>query len=551
MTIAIPGRREIDADTVRLYHERGWWRERTFLDDFDEQVARRADQAAIVAYRTGAPLPVTLTYGQLDTLSRRFAGALLELGVAPGEAVSLQLPNGWEFPALALGILRAGAVVNPLVPIFRHRELSFILGRTESRIVVVPRLFRGFDHGALAAQLVRELPALTHAFVVGGEPPDGARSFEAHFLERRWEDDRSLAGALAARRPRADQLVEIQFTSGTTGEPKGVLHDFNTIYSGGRALRDALGFTEHDTCFMASTLAHQTGFLYGLLQPLSMGMKVVYQDVWNAAEMIAIVDAEQVAFTVSATPFVLDMIAAQREAGRSLASFKYFICGGAPIPPHVVAEAQEVLDAELIAVWGMTENAVVTTTRPGQPVEVVSSSDGTPVDWMEIRVVDDDLVERPVGETGRLQVRGPSQALGYFHRPDVYAEATTPDGWFDTGDLAWRREDGGIRISGRRKDLVIRGGENIPVVEVEAVLYTHPKVREVAVIGLPDERLGERACAVVAPEGEPPTLAELTAHLAEQGAAKQYWPERLELVDEMPKTPSGKIQKFQLRQRFG
>jgi cyclohexanecarboxylate-CoA ligase len=302
---------------------------------------------------------------------------------------------------------------------------------------------------------------------------------------------------------------------------------------------------------MASTLAHQTGFSSGLLQPLGMGMKVVYQDLWDAPAMLEVVDAEGVSWTVGATAFAMDMIAAQRAKPASLATFRFFICGGAPIPPRVVREAREVLGAELIAVWGMTENMIVTTTRPGDPAELVGDSDGIPVEWMEVRVVDDAGAEVPVEGVGHLQVRGPSQSLGYFHRPDLYAAASTDDGWFDTGDLARRRPDGGIRIAGRTKDLVIRGGENIPVVEIENVLYTYPGMLDVAVVGVPDDRLGERACAVVVTEGPPPSLADLTAFLDANGVAKQFWPERLEVVAEMPKTPSGKIQKFQLRSLVG
>jgi cyclohexanecarboxylate-CoA ligase len=319
-----------------------------------------------------------------------------------------------------------------------------------------------------------------------------------------------------------------------------------------------LGLGAGDVAFMASTLAHQTGFLYGVIVPMSMGMTVVFQDVWDPAEFIRICDRERVTYTVGATPFVLDAVAAQRDIGASLETLRYFGCGGAPIPPHLVAASQEVLGAELIAVWGMTENGIVTCTRPGDPVEVVSDSDGIAVGWMEIRVVSPDGVELPPGEVGHLQVRGASQTLGYFQRPDLYEDALRPADddrgpWFDTGDLARRRpEDGGIRIAGRAKDLVIRGGENVPVVEVEAVLYNHPKVFEVAVIGVPDERLGERACAVVAPAdpADPPTLAELVAECERAGMARQFWPERIEICKEMPKTPSGKIQKFVLREQL-
>jgi len=227
------------------------------------------------------------------------------------------------------------------------------------------------------------------------------------------------------------------------------------------------------------------------------------------------------------------------------------VCGGAPIPPKAVEDAREVLGLELIAVWGMTENLIVTTTRPGDPVELVSDSDGIPVDWMEIRILGEDGQPVAVGEAGDLHVRGPSQALGYYKRPDLYAAANPDDDWFDTGDVARLRADGGIRIVGRTKDLIIRGGENVPVAEVEDLLLRHPAVADVAVVAVPDERLGERGCAVVLPDGAAPTLTELTAYLDEQGMAKQFWPERLELVDEMPRTASGKIQKYVLRERFG
>ena len=546
------GRRIGDPAEETRWLAEGSWPSTTVVDDFLATAARAPDRPAVVAYRTGVPVPTTLTYGQLAGLVDRFAAALLELGVGRGDVVSMQLPNGWEFPALTLATLRVGAIVNPLVPIFRGRELRFILERTKAKVLVVPSTFRGFDHGALAAELVAELPGLEAAFVVGGEPPAGTRSFEEFFVAERREDDPTLAGRLAALAPAPDDLMEIQFTSGTTGEPKGVLHDHRTVWASGRAARGQLGVTADDPVFMASTLAHQTGFLFGLTGPLGIGTKVVYQDLWDADAAIRIIDVERVAWTVSATPFVVDLIAAQRARPGSLRSFRYFVCGGAPIPPHVVTDAAEALDAELVAVWGMTENGVVTMTLPGSPPEVVSASDGVPMPWMHLRVVDDDDREVAVGVTGRLQVRGPNQALGYFRRPDLTAASFTADGWFETGDLAWRRNDGGIRISGRSKDLVIRGGENVPVVEIEALLYTHPKVRELAVIGVPDDRLGERACAVVVPAdpADPPTLVELVAALDAAGTAKQFWPERLEVVDELPRTPSGKIQKFVLRERF-
>lgn len=548
-----PGRRVIAAETIDQYYQEGYWRHETLLDDFLARAAETPDATAIVSYRSGHAEPTRHSYGELELLSRRCAAALLDLGVQVGDAVSIQLPNTWQFPALVYGILRVGAVVNPLVPIFRQRELAFILGRTGSRILVVPDRFNGHDHATMAFGLQAEVDDLTHVVVVasqdsGQAPANEGLDFEEFFVGREWEADQGLEQELAARRPSADDLVEIQFTSGTTGEPKGVLHSHNTVRSGGRSIDEIYGLTAEDVCFMASTLAHQTGFGYGMLKPLSMGMAVVYQDVWDVDQLLDAIESEGIVWTVSATAFAMDMVAAQRRRVRNLDSFRYFICGGAPIPPVVVEDAAEVLGAELIAVWGMTENMITTTTRPGDPVELVSDSDGTPVDWMEIRVIGDDGNPVGPGGVGDLQSRGPSQALGYFHRDDLYAAASRADDWFDTGDVARLRQDGGIRIVGRTKDLVIRGGENVPVAEVEDLLLRLPSITEVAVIGLPDPRLGERACAVVTSTDPTLTLPTLTAHLEQAGMAKQFWPERLVLMDDMPHTPSGKVQKFKLRQ---
>ena len=552
-----------DPAAVARFRAEGWWRDRTYLDDFDDAVAAAPDKVAVVSHRQGrSGLPSVLSYGQFGRLVDRIAGGLVALGVEPGQVVAVQLPNDWTFAAVMLAAARVGAAVNPLVPIFRQRELRFMLAATKAPVCIVPDTFRGFDHGAMLEELAAELPDLEHPFVLGGpaewpEPTPGSRvrSFERYFLDRRWEDEIDRA-ELRKRSVGPDDVAEIQFTSGTTGEPKGVVHTPNTIWAAARAFPEIVGLDSADNVLMASTLAHQTGFLIGVILPLSNGMKVVYQDVWDVDEFCRLVDDERVTFTAGATPFLMDAAAACQARGRRFETLRTFLCAGAPIPPHLVAAAGDVIGCELVAAWGMTENGAVTLTRPGDPPEVVADSDGTPVPWMETRVVDDDGKTVAVDGVGRLQVRGASQAAGYYRRPDVYRATLheADDGgpaWFDTGDLARRRADGGIRIAGRSKDLVIRGGENVPVVEVESVLYRHPKVREVAVIGYPDDRLGERACAVIVAEGpDAPALAELTAWLGEHGMAKQFWPERLELVEEMPKTPSGKIQKFALRQQL-
>jgi cyclohexanecarboxylate-CoA ligase len=244
----------------------------------------------------------------------------------------------------------------------------------------------------------------------------------------------------------------------------------------------------------------------------------------------------------------MDMVAAQKLAPRALSSLRVFVCGGAPIPPHAAVAMQEVLGVDLVSLWGMTEIGICSIHRLGAPLEILAASDGMPVRHMELRIVDEDLRPVPDGQEGRLQARGPSIILGYRDQPALTRDAETPDGWFETGDLGLRTPEGGIRITGRSKDIIVRGGQNVPVVEVENVLVQHERVREIAVVAYPDERLGERGCAVVVPDGEPPTLDDLKACLDRAGVARQFWPERLEITDGMPRTPSGKIKKYVLRQ---
>ena len=519
----------------------------TLWESFAGHAGRRPDKVAIVSHRAASGGKVVVSYGELARLADRFAGALVELGVARGEVVSFQLPNWWEVAALHLACVRIGAVANPIITILRRREVGFILDRVASRICVVPGEFRGFDHAAMLDGLRAELPALEHVFVCGDD-------FEPFFCDTPWED-KHPPDELDRHRPEPGDPAQIMFTSGTTGEPKGVVHSHETMDVGLRAVSEPLGLGGDDVVLMFSPLGHQTGYLYGMCMPLKYGMKLVLQDAWDPATMLRLVGEEAVTWTMGTTTFVLDACAAAASHPEAdLSSLRYFTCGGAPIPPKAVTEARARLGTQLVAVWGMTEVGVCTITRPDDPDEVVCSSDGTPADWVELRIVDAGGRDVPAGGEGRLLVRTSSQHLTYHSRSDLYAEGFPEGidaGWFDTGDLARWAGGGAIRITGRSKDLIIRGGENIPVAEVEAGLITHPLVHEVAVVAYPDERLGEKACAVVVPAGaEAPTLDGLRAHLEVLGMAKPFWPERLVVKEALPKTASGKTQKFALREEL-
>jgi cyclohexanecarboxylate-CoA ligase len=427
------------------------------------------------------------------------------------------------------------------MPILRQRELEFMLNHAGSKVMVTPALFRDFDYGAMIAGMREALPHLRHAYVVGGAGDTGfERLYEAPV-------DKARAEALfSARRPAPDDVIQILYTSGTTGEPKGVTHTSNTLLSNLVPYIDSLHLTGDDKVLMASPLAHQTGFLYGVMMPFLLGCPVVLQDVWNRKVAGDLFEQEGPTFTMASTPFLADLTEEAETRPEAFAPLRIFLSAGAPIPRVLVRRATENLGATIASGWGMTENGAVTVTRPEDAPEKVFETDGRCLPGMEIRTVD--AADKPVaaGEEGRLQVRGCSNFVGYLKRPDL--DNIDAEGWFDTGDLARIDSEGYVRITGRAKDIIIRGGENVPVVEIEGLIYKHPDVADVAIVAMPDERLGERACAfVTAKPGASLTLSQIAEFLLSQRVSKTYLPERLEVVEALPRTPSGKIQKFKLR----
>ncbi|MEQ9661826.1 MAG: AMP-binding protein [Parasphingopyxis sp.] len=528
------------------YRREEWWRDVTHLDDFLEQVERVPDKTAIVSWCKDGDTQI-ISYSELGAKVEAMASALLALGVARGDIVSMQLPNGWQFPVLAFAVMRVGAIPNPIPPIYRAHEVEFMLRHAGSSVFAVPEEFRGFSHLGLAKDMLDKIDGLEHIIVIGGQSDDG----------RIHDFDRMIDSALApdpdeleSRRPGADDPAVLLFTSGTTGTPKAAIHTHNTIWSAGRPIPDALALTDSDVAFMASTIGHLTGFYWGTVLPLSMGQKLVYQDVWDPFAMLELIESEGISWTLSATPFAMDLVEAVRRRPSSLGSFRAFVCGGATIPPKVALEVQSELGVGLISLWGCTEMGICTIHRVGAPIEILADSDGFEVDRMELRVVDEDGTPVDDQDEGRLQVRGPSIFAGYFRQPELTEELRTPDGWFDTGDLGRRSKTGGIRISGRSKDIIIRGGQNIPVVEIENELARIPAVRDVAVVAVPDARMGEKGCAVLVTDGADITLEAVREHLAESGMAKQFWPEFVHVINEMPRTPAGKIKKYALREQL-
>jgi cyclohexanecarboxylate-CoA ligase len=506
------------------------------LDDLEAHARSRPDEPAAMEV-DAAGQTREMTWAQLLEASDRAAAALIGLGVSPREPVAFQLPNRLEFLAIALGTLCVGSVCEPLMPIFREHELQFMLRASAARVLFVPDRFRGHDHAAMARGLEPQLPALEHVVVMGDE--------YAELLQRSPAPD---PAQLTDRRPSGEESAQLLFTSGSTGEPKGVLHCHDVLDRAADAHIAHFGLTAGDVIYIPSPLAHQTGFLYGMWIALRLGAPQVLQEAWDADLGFDAMQRWGVTFVQCATPFLADLVRVAGERGEAPAALTTFVATGAAIPRELAREARTALQAEVGGAWGTTESCLGAAFMPGGPPERAWTSDGGPMPNVRLRIVDDAGRELPPGTEGNFEVLTDCLFEGYLNRPDLTAEVVTADGWYRSGDLATLDGDGQLRITGRVKDVINRGGEKVPVAEVEQLLYAHPAVAEVAIVAMPDERLGERACAfVVLSEDGELDFAAMQAHLDAHRLTKTYWPERLEVVAELPRTPSGKIQKFILR----
>lgn len=520
----------------------GWWKDENLLDHFDAALKACPDAIAIVDYRTESGEKILLTYRQLAERSERVAVALAHYGIEKQDIVSFQLPNWWEFVVINLACLRIGAVSNPLMPIFREHELSYMVDFAESKVLIIPKEFRGFDHEEMIAGMRNKLPQLEHVFVVGG---DAENSFDRALLNHNLTTD--SAALFKTRQLAPNDVVLMLYTSGTTGMPKGVMHSANTFLFSVDKMIERCELSQEDDVFMGSPLAHLTGFMYGMWMPMVLKTKMIFLDVWDVGLGWQLMAEENASFAMGATPFLADLSNSNQRENYNSERFRMFVCGGAPIPSALAEKATAALSIKLMAVWGMSECGVVTTTKLTDPPEKIFGSDGVVVPACEVKIVDEQGQVVVQGEEGRLFEKSPSTFVGYLKRPEAYD--VDENDFFDTGDLARMDADGYIRITGRSKDIIIRGGENIPVVEVENLLYKHPDIIDCAVVAMPDERLGELGCCFVTlNEGVSFSLKDMIDYLLENQLAKNYLPEHLEIINDMPRTASGKIQKFQLRE---
>ena len=516
------------------YAATGLWRG-VLLDSYlDDAAARHPDQTAVI------DADREVCFSELSAGVAAVAAGLHRLGIRAGDVVSWMLPNWYEAIVVQHAVMRLGAVSNPIVPIYRQREVSFILRQARTKVLVIPRYFRGFDYPAMVSEL--DVPDLEHVVVARGHH-DGCVGFDA-LLDT---DPREASASSEVRS--ADDPVLLLYTSGTTADPKGAVHSHNTLDHEIRSIVELFGLTHHDTVFMPSPLTHVTGVLYGIHLPILLGSTVVLQDVWDAAAAADLIQRHSASFTVGATPFLHGLVQQPDPPGGRL-SIRAFACGGADVPPKLILDATDRLDCCAVRVYGSTEHPTVSACGFADDIDKRATTDGRAVGATAIRIVDADDRDVSPNTVGEILVRGAEQFLGYL-MIDPSGTRHTHGEWFRTGDLGAVDDDGYLSIFGRKKDIIIRGGENLSAREIEDLLLEQSEVDEAAVVGMPDSVLGERVCAFVVPADDAtPTLESLVAGLRARGVATQKLPERVVVLDALPRTASGKVQKFILRQQL-
>jgi cyclohexanecarboxylate-CoA ligase len=476
----------------------------------------------------------TATFGDLRAAAARTAAGLHAAGVGMGDVVAWQLPTRIDTIVCSLALCRLGAVQNPILHMYREREVAFALHQLRPKVVLTPGEWRGFDYEAMALGLAAELtpaPRVVVADTLDDGDPSTLPPFVAAPDERRW----------------------IYYTSGTTADPKGVVHTDRTLIAGGEGLARAMGVTPDDVGSIAFPFTHIAGPDY-LVMMLVLGFGSVLVEAFSPADAVAFYRASGVTVAGGSTAFYSMFLAEQRKQPGApvIPTLRMLSGGGAPKPPEIFFEVQRELGVRILHGYGMTEVPMITMGTPNDTDEQLAYTDGRPVVGAEVRIVGWDGAPAPTGVDGEVRVRGPMVCAGYTD-PALTADAFDDAGFFRTGDLGHLRDDGHIVLTGRLKDLIIRKGENISAREIEDVLYALPNVAGVAVIGLPDPERGERVCAVVEPVAglAPPTFDEVVAACRAAGLMTQKIPEQLEIVDALPRNQTlNKVLKHVLRDQF-
>ncbi|MBB9939758.1 medium-chain fatty-acid--CoA ligase [Escherichia coli] len=518
------------------YRQQGLWGDAS-LADYWQQTARAMPDKIAVVDNHGA----SYTYSALDHAASCLANWMLAKGIESGDRIAFQLPGWCEFTVIYLACLKIGAVSVPLLPSWREAELVWVLNKCQAKMFFAPTLFKQTRPVDLILPLQNQLPQLQQ--IVGVDKLAPATSSLS--LSQIIADNTPLTTAITVH---GDELAAVLFTSGTEGLPKGVMLTHNNILASERAYCARLNLTWQDVFMMPAPLGHATGFLHGVTAPFLIGARSVLLDIFTPDACLALLEQQRCTCMLGATPFVYDLLNLLEKQPADLSALRFFLCGGTTIPKKVARECQQ-HGIKLLSVYGSTESSPHAVVNLDDPLSRFMHTDGYAAAGVEIKVVDDARKTLPPGYEGEEASRGPNVFMGYFDEPELTARALDEEGWYYSGDLCRMDEAGYIKITGRKKDIIVRGGENISSREVEDILLQHPKIHDACVAAMPDERLGERSCAYVVLKAPHHSLSleEVVAFFSRKRVAKYKYPEHIVVIEKLPRTASGKIQKFLLR----
>ncbi|EJO0779100.1 medium-chain fatty-acid--CoA ligase [Escherichia coli] len=518
------------------YRQQGLWGDAS-LADYWQQTARAMPDKIAVVDNHGA----SYTYSALDHAASCLANWMLAKGIESGDRIAFQLPGWCEFTVIYLACLKIGAVSVPLLPSWREAELVWVLNKCQAKMFFAPTLFKQTRPVDLILPLQNQLPQLQQ--IVGVDKLAPATSSLS--LSQIIADNTPLTTAITTH---GDELAAVLFTSGTEGLPKGVMLTHNNILASERAYCARLNLTWQDVFMMPAPLGHATGFLHGVTAPFLIGARSVLLDIFTPDACLALLKQQRCTCMLGATPFVYDLLNLLEKQPADLSALRFFLCGGTTIPKKVARECQQ-RGIKLLSVYGSTESSPHAVVNLDDPLSRFMHTDGYAAAGVEIKVVDDARKTLPPGCEGEEASRGPNVFMGYFDEPELTARALDEEGWYYSGDLCRMDEAGYIKITGRKKDIIVRGGENISSREVEDILLQHPKIHDACVVAMPDERLGERSCAYVVLKAPHHSLSleEVVAFFSRKRVAKYKYPEHIVVIEKLPRTASGKIQKFLLR----
>lgn len=520
----------------RRYYEQGYWTEKTLLDYWNIAAQTYREREYITDSRG-----LRLTYGEIDSMASRLAKFLQQRGVKPGEIIACQIPVWYEFAVLAVACWKIGAVIHPISISYEAPDVAYFLDLHKPVVFVCPSQFRNRDYGAQIQTLLPQAPQLQQVILLEYDQPEKGKVIGLSEILQSCPELQADTKISAS-----DDVAVLLCTSGSTGVSKGAMLTHNNILFAELQFNRELGLTKDDVMFMPSPLNHATGFQHGLIATMLMGARVVLQQKFQVAQAVDLMNQEGCTYSMGATTFVHDILHYLEETGKSLDSMRFYLCGGAPVPSVMVQTAWK-YGLRLCEVYGSTESTPHIFTPPEETLFHNGTISGRPVVGVEVRVVNENGQDVADGEEGEEWSRGPNVFVGYTTEHPAGC-SLDDDGWFHSGDLCVKNADGYVRITGRVKDIIIRGGENLNANQLNENLAGCPQLKEHTVIGMPDERMGERICAyAVLREGEDAfTLMDLLSYLQNKGVPKWQWPEHLEIVEALPKTDSGKIKKYVL-----